>query len=609
MVNTHRKYPVEAKHNTYYAADGSDLRDATEEEIEKYRLAASHKRGKPESSGEKSESVRKKPDVQGDTRAHRTDEEGRVGHSSRDRGADRRPHDETSKGYKDHTSSRGSRGGRDDGSREKSRGETTRKSGTERSVGGRSSERDQQSRVKSDEIDEDERDRCKVSEIMRRMEDRKARKASEVAQKAVLSKGKPKPTVDSKTMTERRDGGDVAKGATRETVKPSEVPKKKSNIQREAADADTAQRDAAMSWASGETSDTNAVTQSAIGKNSIRQRGTKKANEKLSATVIEYLQSIQAQNFIAGQYPPVEEEVSSTVRLGRALVSGALGRRNDDPKMFGVAVDMMECSVNLQTTNKKAKAPVSAAPPNSIDSEVEGGAASNDTTCDVQLSQSVTDLGTQIELPGGGLEAEAQGKDGIRDAGRKELEASVTPVPAGFAVPPPLSYAEDESGGSGHRVRADPEILGWPEVGDKMVRSPRNVILAEFNRMMEEIDVSTLVRNELIRTEPHPASAAFFLSVVSGGASPNKIERKSEVMIERTPDVAYARSADVAADAAAMMTEIIADVGVAVPSGPFPWEIRYAERQQVTRITASKSLLNEELKKKNPSSFAIAAFR
>jgi len=34
MVNTHRKFPVGAKHNAYYAADGTHLRDATKEEIE-----------------------------------------------------------------------------------------------------------------------------------------------------------------------------------------------------------------------------------------------------------------------------------------------------------------------------------------------------------------------------------------------------------------------------------------------------------------------------------------------------------------------------------------------------------------------------------------------
>jgi len=48
MVNTHTKFPIDLKNNTYYAADGSDIRDATKEEIEKYRLAASHKRRKPE---------------------------------------------------------------------------------------------------------------------------------------------------------------------------------------------------------------------------------------------------------------------------------------------------------------------------------------------------------------------------------------------------------------------------------------------------------------------------------------------------------------------------------------------------------------------------------
>jgi len=42
MVNTHGKFPVDVRHNTSYAADGSDLRDATVEEVEKYGLAAAH---------------------------------------------------------------------------------------------------------------------------------------------------------------------------------------------------------------------------------------------------------------------------------------------------------------------------------------------------------------------------------------------------------------------------------------------------------------------------------------------------------------------------------------------------------------------------------------
>jgi len=35
MVNTHGKFPGDAKHNAYYAADGSDVRDATKEEVKK----------------------------------------------------------------------------------------------------------------------------------------------------------------------------------------------------------------------------------------------------------------------------------------------------------------------------------------------------------------------------------------------------------------------------------------------------------------------------------------------------------------------------------------------------------------------------------------------
>jgi len=60
MVNTNRKFPNDVKHNTYYTADGTDLRDATEEEVEKYRLAATHKRRKPESEsvGGKTEGTR-----------------------------------------------------------------------------------------------------------------------------------------------------------------------------------------------------------------------------------------------------------------------------------------------------------------------------------------------------------------------------------------------------------------------------------------------------------------------------------------------------------------------------------------------------------------------
>jgi len=218
-------------------------------------------------------------------------------------------------------------------------------------------------------------------------------------------------------------------------------------------------------------------------------------------------------------------------------------------------------------------------------------------------------LGTQIELPGGDVETEGHEKDGIKGAGKKKLETSVTPVAAGSAVPTPIPNAGEESGGSDPRERGDPEILSKKEVNAKTLRSPRNVVLAEFNRMMEEIDVSNLVRKELIRTEPHLASAASFLSVVSGGASLSRVEQKTGVTVQRPSAVVCAGIANVEVDAAVTTTEIIAGVGAAVPSRPSLWDIKYAERQRLTRITAAKSLLSDELKKANPSSVSLAAFR
>jgi len=122
-------------------------------------------------------------------------------------------------------------------------------------------------------------------------------------------------------------------------------------------------------------------------------------SDKECMATLEAEDSLAVQDFVAAQYPPVEEVVSSTIRLGRALVSGALGMRTDDPIFFETAVKLPEYVVVLQSTRKKAKTPVSAAPPNSIDSEVDGNESGN-----VLLSKSVTDMGVCIELPEGAIE-------------------------------------------------------------------------------------------------------------------------------------------------------------------------------------------------------------
>jgi len=138
------------------------------------------------------------------------------------------------------------------------------------------------------------------------------------------------------------------------------VPKKPATVKQDVTvvksnTAGAVQREAARRWAASEISDTEPVTQSTVSKSSNRLKGAKKASDKVPEAVVEDAQSLEIPEFVASQYPPIDEGVSSMVRLGRALVSGALGRRNDDPKLFGAAIYIVEFSVRLQTTKKKGK--------------------------------------------------------------------------------------------------------------------------------------------------------------------------------------------------------------------------------------------------------------
>jgi len=110
----HSQYLVDVRHNAYYAADGSDLRDATEEELEKYRLAAAYKKRKPESTCGKSVITTVVPDARKNDGAptRKSDEGERKGHSAGDRDTEWRPRDKGPKNEREHTSSRGSTGNR-----------------------------------------------------------------------------------------------------------------------------------------------------------------------------------------------------------------------------------------------------------------------------------------------------------------------------------------------------------------------------------------------------------------------------------------------------------------------------------------------------------------
>jgi len=121
-----------------------------------------------------------------------------------------------------------------------------------------------------------------------------------------------------------------------------------------------------------------------------------------------------------------------------------------------------------------------------------------------------------------------------------------------------------------------------PNVTTKKMR------LMEAQRMIEEIDVTVLLQQELMKSDPLLASASFFLSAVCGG------ERKSR-------------------NDKNISDENVKMAGTALRVPPTidrpQSSARCVQKQRVIRITASELLLKGELAKENPLVASIAAFR
>jgi len=314
MVNTHVKFPNDVRHNTYYVADGSDLRDATEEEVKKYRLAASHKRRKPES-----ESVRGMAETTTTAMRDKKKESARSSKRDDDRGREMSTKREI-----------GDKGGRVEScDSRKDMGEINGShswSETDRNESGRRSDsrtakRDEKGGGDVGNIDEDERDRRKIEEIRQRMENRKASKVTEIECPDVQGKSTPASGAASISAKEVQTTID----ASRLEEKPTGAGKgfKKTVASRTAfSAADVTQREEAILWAASGT-----VSETSMEKGDGNDEMMTDTRAIVGASVVEPMVNIESadslfvQEYVALQYPPVKEVVSSTVRLGRALVS------------------------------------------------------------------------------------------------------------------------------------------------------------------------------------------------------------------------------------------------------------------------------------------------
>jgi len=222
MVNVHEKYPDGAVNKAAYLTDGSNVRDATEEEKVRYRDTNKHRRKKVDEKSSSSE-----PSVSNTVLV--------AGEPTPARPASARAEQSTG------NASSGDKSGGNcvkdvecDRSRNRGELEKSQKSndrGGARAQEGRESALNRAATTSGGELDEEEADRRKMAEIQGRIKARKAAKDLEIARAMIeelkpFARGAPvAPPKRSRRATQRSKGeGERETGITRETKKTLATP-------------------------------------------------------------------------------------------------------------------------------------------------------------------------------------------------------------------------------------------------------------------------------------------------------------------------------------------------------------------------------------------------
>jgi len=143
-------------------------------------------------------------------------------------------------------------------------------------------------------------------------------------------------------------------------------------------------------------------------------------------------------------------------------------------------------SIRDRSTKKEAKALGYAPPPNSIDSEMDMNDSAN-----IQLSQSATDVGVQIDSPGLGVESMLQeilAKKEVRIS-NKPIMTEAPPTPGLIVTPDTSPVKVNRTGVQQERIRG--EISGEKEMPSevKLVRKG-DLTTLESQCILEEIENS-----------------------------------------------------------------------------------------------------------------------
>jgi len=375
MVNVHEKFPVGASNKSAYKTDGSDVRDATPEEMIRYRDANKHRSKKVDEKLSSSEPTLGSTVLSTEA-------------LPKARPVSARP---------EQIESDSSSVSRATAHRARERMIDSSRKGEDRDISGKreicGSERREKVAETVGEIDLEEADRRNMAEIQGRIEALKAARDLEIAH-----------TTISELMTTGNGASTVLhKPPRKESKREKPVGKEKMVSSRGAKKLPAIQTvtEAVFQLPTSEAIADMGTYAAPVTK---RTRSTNHATGERRPDVALSTLKFGAMDETRPCNTEQTKDISG-VELGIALVASALGKVVPRASSVNVTTDMADCYVEMSSTRKKSKTPVSGAPPNSVESDVDR----DDIESEIRLSRS----DVHIKIPGEMVESVAN----VLDAG------------------------------------------------------------------------------------------------------------------------------------------------------------------------------------------------
>jgi len=138
-------------------------------------------------------------------------------------------------------------------------------------------------------------------------------------------------------------------------------------------------------------------------------------------------------------------------------------------------------------------------------------------------------VGICIELPGGEIERTTGEMAHVTDSGSSTAAGQADATDAREIIEAPvISTREEEVNTELRKLPSETNKDDNRPMEERTVIGARKQTPTESQRILEEIDRSKLLQEELIRREPSLASVSSFLSTVCGGGTRDKTVKKKD---------------------------------------------------------------------------------